>query len=69
MRLRRYYRSLTRHGKIHFVLLLVWLGPGMVVSFMMRESVPWLVSLSVYAIVAAHWSGLEAAEPDEPTEQ
>ncbi len=55
-----------RTGRIiHLILLFVWLGPGLVVSYILRESVPWLVFLSVYAIVVGHWSGWSAERPTE----
>lgn len=46
--------------RIHLALLLLWLGPGTVVSILLRESIAWLTFLSVYAIVASHWAGWSA---------
>lgn len=51
--------------RIHLGLLIVWTVVGLPVSFVLRESVPWLVFLSVYAIVVGHWSGWSAERPSE----
>jgi hypothetical protein len=51
--------------KVHLGLLIFWLTIGMVVSFVLRQSVAWVVALSVYAIVATHWAGWSAERPDE----
>lgn len=51
--------------KIHLVLMLVWTLVGIPISFYLRESVPWLVFLSVYAIIVGHWSGWSAERPSE----
>ena len=48
--------------QIHRILKWLWVFPGIPVSFLLRESVPYLVFLSVYAIVAAHWGAEEAAD-------
>jgi hypothetical protein len=40
----------------------LWIFPGLPVSFLLRESVPYLVFISVYAIVVGHWSAEEAAD-------
>lgn len=50
---------------IHLTLLFVWLVVGLPVSFYLRESIAWLVFLSVYAIVVGHWSGWSAERPTE----
>lgn len=46
--------------RIHLALLFGWLIIGTPVSIALRNSIAWLVFLSVYAIVAAHWSGWSA---------
>lgn len=45
--------------------MLAWTLIGIPVSILLRESVPWLVFLSVYAIVVGHWSGWSAERPSE----
>lgn len=51
--------------RIHFGLLIVWTVVGLPVSFLLRQSVPWLVFLSVYAIIVSHWAGWSAERPSE----
>lgn len=56
----------SRTGRrIHFTLMLLWLMPGLPISYVLRESVPWLVFLSVYAIVIGHASAWSAERPTE----
>ncbi len=47
---------------MHRILKWIWVCPGIPVSFVLRESVPWLVFMSVYAVIVGHWSADEAAE-------
>ena len=54
--------------RVHLALLAIWLGPGLIASLILRESIPWLVFLSVYAIVVGHWSGWSAERPSEIAE-
>jgi hypothetical protein len=49
-------------------LMVIWIVVGLPVSFYLRESVPWLVFLSVYAIIVGHWSGWSAERPTEIAE-
>jgi hypothetical protein len=51
--------------KIHLALLILWVFPGLPISFWLRESVPWVVFLSVYAVIATHWAGWSAERPSE----
>lgn len=54
--------------RIHLAMLLAWLVVGVPVSYWLRQSIAWLVFLSVYAIVVGHWSGWSAERPSELTE-
>jgi hypothetical protein len=54
--------------RVHLSLLLAWLIIGTPVSMWLRYSIPWLVFLSVYAIVVGHWSGWSAERPTELAE-
>jgi hypothetical protein len=54
--------------RIHLTLMLAWLVVGLPVSYVLRESLPWIVVLSVYAIVVGHWSGWSAERPTELVE-
>jgi hypothetical protein len=51
--------------KIHLTLMILWVIPGLPVSWYLRESVPWLVFISVYAVIVGHWSGWSAERPTE----
>jgi hypothetical protein len=42
----------------------LWLGPGLVASWFLRESVPWVVGMSWWAIVVSHLAGWRADEPN-----
>ena len=54
--------------RIHLACLLLWLVVGIPVSIVLRDSITWLVVLSVYAIVVGHWSGWSAERPSEVTD-
>jgi hypothetical protein len=54
--------------RVHLSLLIGWLVVGLPVSFVLRDSIAWLVFLSVYAIVVGHWSGWSAERPTEVVE-
>ena len=51
--------------RIHLWLMLAWVVPGLPISYLLKESVPWLVFLSVYAIIVGHWSAYSAETPVE----
>ncbi len=54
--------------RVHLVLMVVWVVVGLPVSYWLRESIAWLVVLSVYAIIVGHWSGWSAERPTEVAE-
>jgi hypothetical protein len=54
--------------RIHLALLVVWVVVGFPVSYMLRNSITWVVVLSVYAIVVTHWAGWSAERPSEIVE-
>jgi hypothetical protein len=54
-----------RGRRIHLMLMLLWIVPGLPISYYLRQSVPWLVFLSVYAIIVGHASGWSAERPTE----
>lgn len=54
--------------RLHLGALALWIFPGLPLSFWLRNSVPWLVFLSVYAIIVGHWSGWSAERPTEVAE-
>jgi hypothetical protein len=51
--------------RIHLTLLILWTVVGIPVSYYLRNSIAWLVFLSVYAIIVGHWSGYSAERPTE----
>lgn len=51
--------------RLHLCLMVLWTVVGVPVSFALRHSVPWLVFLSVYAIIVGHASGWSAERPSE----
>jgi hypothetical protein len=51
--------------KVHLFLMFLWTFAGIPISIWLRYSVPWLVFLSVYAIIVGHWSGWSAERPSE----
>ncbi len=54
------------HGRrIHLSLMTVWFFIGLPVSYLLKESIAWLVFLSVYAIIVGHWSAYQAETPVE----
>lgn len=52
----------VNHTRLHRWLKWLWICPGLPVSFLLRNSIPWLVFMSVYAIIVGHWSAEEAAD-------
>jgi hypothetical protein len=61
----------TAHSSViaHRVLKWLWVFPGIPVALWLRESVPFLVGISVYAVIVGHWSGEEGAMAAEQAEQ
>ena len=51
--------------RIHLLLLILWTVVGIPVSLLLRNSIPWLVFLSVYAIIVGHASAWSAERPTE----
>lgn len=43
--------------RLHKRAFLVWLGVGLPVSYVLRSSLVWLMSVSVYTILAEHFLG------------
>jgi hypothetical protein len=48
----------------HRTLKWLWVFPGIPISLVLRQSIPYLVFLSVYAIIVGHWGGEQAAEAE-----
>jgi hypothetical protein len=47
----------------------IWVCPGIPISFVLRESVPWLVFMSVYAIIVSHWSAEQSGIVEKKQEE
>lgn len=53
--------------RVHKTLLWTWLIAGTFVNWALnwQYSIPWVSFMSLYAIVASHWSALDAARAEE----
>jgi hypothetical protein len=51
--------------KVHLGLLIAWVAVGLPLSWLLKDSVPWVVFMSVYTIIATHWTGWSAERPTE----
>lgn len=51
--------------RLHLSLMTLWIVVGLPVSYFLRQSITWLVVLSVYAIIVGHWSAYQAETPTE----
>jgi hypothetical protein len=52
-----------RRRTLHLVLTLLWLALAVPSVLWWKDSIPWLVMVSVYANAAGHWAAYEAAVP------
>ncbi len=57
-----------RLRRIHKLLFFLWIVPGIPLSIYLRNSVTWVVVLSVYAIVAMHYLGWREEHKDPESE-
>lgn len=55
--------------RIHGWAILIWAGPGAAISYLLRQSVEWLVFLSVYAIFVSHIACWVSAKVRAKTEK
>lgn len=56
----------ARHRRrVHLALTLLWLRSGAAASWLLRDSVPWVVGMSWYAIVVSHLAAWSAETPVE----
>lgn len=54
-----------RLRRLHAALTVVWLLLGVPTLLWWTRSLPWLVWMSLYAIVASHWAAWQAARAEE----
>ncbi len=50
---------------IHYPILVLWLGPGAYLSYVLKDSVPWVVFMSWFAIIYAVVGASAADLPSE----
>jgi hypothetical protein len=58
--------SAERLRKIHKLLFIIWCVPGIPLSIVLRNSVAWVVFLSVYAVVMEHFIGWRQEHANSP---
>lgn len=49
-------------GRSHFRLLVLWAGPGAILSFALKDWLPWTAFMSWYAIVVTHAGADKASQ-------
>jgi hypothetical protein len=59
------HSSLVTHRRLKWL----WIFPGIPASLWLRESVPWLVFISVYAVIVSHWTAEESVKKDAIKEE
>jgi hypothetical protein len=59
----------ARMQKINGWLALIWLVAAFPICYFLSTSVPFLVFISVYAVVAGHWSAWQAARTEVKQEE
>lgn len=59
------WRSWLTAKRVHLILLWTWLALAAPSVTVWKRSIPWLVFVSIYAIVATHWSGYQGAKAEE----
>lgn len=66
MKLPAWLKDPKKAGKFHAVATLAWLVmiPVSVLTGL-KDSVPFLVGISLWALVGAHWSAWQAAQAEE----
>jgi hypothetical protein len=60
MGIREWWQSADSSVQIHRTLTLLWIVPGLPISYVLRDSVPWVVFMSAYAIIGTHWAAWQA---------
>ncbi len=54
-----------RRQWIHYPILALWAGPGAILSYVLKDSVPWVVFMSWFAIIYAVVGASAADLPSE----
>jgi hypothetical protein len=55
--------------RLHLCVFSIWLGPGAVACYYLKSSLPWVVFMSWYAIVATHLAAFSAETPVETEDE
>lgn len=50
--------------RLHKALTILWLAAALPICLLLARSVPFLVFVSVYAVVCGHWSSWQAARAE-----
>lgn len=58
-----YHQGMSK--RVHRVAFALWVCPGLPVSIYLRDSVAWVMVLSVYTILAEHFIGMRQEEEQE----
>lgn len=66
MKLPEWIRDSKKAGKFHAIATLVWLVMIPVSVFTpLKDSVPFLVGISLWALVGSHWAAWQAVQAEE----
>lgn len=56
--------------KFHAIMLLVWAGPGLLITVVwLKESILWVGMMSVYACAIGHFASYDAARAEVEQDQ
>lgn len=51
--------------KFHFLMMVLWTLMAVPTVLWLKDSVPFIAFMSLYAIVVSHWSGWDAARAEQ----
>lgn len=63
-----WWRSADSSVQIHRTLTLLWIFPGLPITFLLRNSIWWLSFMAVYSIIVGHWGVWQAATVEKKQE-
>jgi hypothetical protein len=55
----------VNHVRVHAALTILWFLAAFPICILLANSIPFLVFISVYAVVASHWAAWQAAKTEE----
>ncbi len=59
------HTTARQRGALNFWLFILWLVPGTVIWFMLKDALWFVGFMSIYAIWVTHWGGFSAETPVE----